>query len=157
MRQYSRWQTGFAWSPGLQYHKYWYFAAGVQPCEFAIPEFNGNDGMLIGTCSSNLNGSSTGGWKAMMGRNTSNGRWHCLEMHLDTVKGIADIWIDSVLRLHETRVDFGSAAKRGYRWFSSPENQRTPSNGGAHFLEDVDDIAVSVAGRIGCTYGTNVP
>ncbi|MFZ3043879.1 MAG: hypothetical protein WA058_02095 [Minisyncoccia bacterium] len=80
--------------------------------------------------------------------NPSDGSWHYYEVHLkpDTngVDGIAEMWVDNVLRNRHTGIGVG--ANKSTVWLSWFINQSTIGTGG---WVDVDDIAISTNGYIG--------
>jgi hypothetical protein len=147
VRWYMRYEAGFKWS-SLSYDKIIYLD------NTTVPEFYEWDRLNVYAGGVN-NASVTGGWDTVMkngqidpatGHRTSDGRWHCYEVHLKNngSNGVAEFWVDGVRRLSASNVNFGTNFTRIL--FGS--NQKSPGNGGCGCV-DYDDIAVSNRGYIG--------
>jgi hypothetical protein len=106
-------------------------------------------------------------WKTFGGGSaTSDGRWVCAEFYwkADTTADVSydgkmDFWLNGVNYLHVTNANFrignnnnfiwtsGSVINNGYKWEASPVLR----------YMDVDDIAISNTGRIGCSVTNTAP
>lgn len=152
IRWYMRYQSGFAWS-SLVYDKLLYLHTANS---YHIPEWVGLDGFSLGSQAKSSGGTthyctcSNCGWTTIMGGATSDGLWHCYEIHLkmdtDGTDGVGEMWIDENLIISKTDVDFGTSA--GWINFLIGSNQLDPNNGGCEYV-DFDDMAVSATGYIG--------
>jgi hypothetical protein len=91
------------------------------------------------------------GWSSIMGGSTGDGLWHYYEVHMkvDTngINGIAEMWVDGVLKLSYANVDYNTPAV-GFTWFTIGNNQKIPTNGQCVPV-DYDDVAVNNTGYIG--------
>jgi hypothetical protein len=67
--------------------------------------------------------------------------------------GIVEWWVDGNRRLNRTDVRYGNFGV-GFDGFSLTSNGVLATVGGADMFEDIDDVAVSKTGRIGCTGAT---
>lgn len=153
IRWYMRYQLGFAWNT-LAYDKLLYIRDGVEAVIINMYETDGlrmlndhdqiNSPICLPGC----------GHQTIMGGSTGDGQWHWYEVHLkeDTngANGIAQMWVDGVLRIDRADVNFG--AKVGWTSIEIGENQATPANG-ANVYTDFDDIAIQTTGPIGGTSG----
>lgn len=109
-------------------------------------------------------GGGSWGWNQLFngtGNNVqSDGSWHCLEMRLKNEtspganNGIFTFWVDGVQRAHSTAVDTNNSI--GFEGFAFPDNHqlRTP-NPNTDAFYDMDDLALSTTGPIGCFSGTS--
>ncbi len=158
VRVYHRYQAATFWTL-LNYHKLIYWSPGVSPCEFTIFDIHAGD--VSGTiCGDTVHGGSVG-WTSLMGSATKgDGRWHCLEYFYDVSSnpGTLKMWIDGSLKVNNSGYGgAGAASGRGYGEFTIPENEANMSGTlSADVVVDIDEIAVSVVGQIGCTYGTKL-
>lgn len=152
LRVYMRYQAGFAWSQ-LNYSKELYFNV-TGTAAFTLG-FHSADSFGIATISPSRNILGGPGWTSTNGGATSDGQWHCYEAHVKTntsgANGVAEAWIDGRQVVSARDVDFKMVP--GWSYFGLGSNQATPANGGDRYT-DYDDLAVSVAGQVGCTGGT---
>ena len=94
------------------------------------------------------------------GSDTSNGAWACHEVHwkgettLGAANGELDWWTNGKLYLHSSTVTLGFTATGGLGY----NHGSLPSNGiaDANRYQDVDEIAISTTGRIGCLSGADL-
>lgn len=147
VRWYMRYPLGFTWST-LAYEKLLYFdAAGGNT---AIPEFY-YGGFDIYSPAGGRYSQAGWGWTEIMGGATGDGLWHYYEVHLkmdtDGTDGIGQIYVDGVLRLDRSTIDFGTQAA-GWTRFQLTSNQDSPDNGQCEPV-DVDDVAISNTAYIG--------
>jgi hypothetical protein len=155
VRWYMRYEGGFTWL-SLDYDKWLYFHSNGSSAP--VPEFsNSLHEMRI------ANQGGTGGWpltqifgwQDIMGGTTSDGLFHCYEIHMkmdtDSTDGIGEIWVDSVSRISKSDVDWSggdAASRQGWVDVLIGSNQREPNNGRCMYV-DFDDIAISNTGYIG--------
>ena len=93
------------------------------------------------------------------GTDISTGAWVCHEIHWkggttpSSADGELHWWADGVNYISATTASLGFSATGGLGY----NNGSIPSNGsnygGANFYQDVDDMAISTTGRIGCLSG----
>lgn len=117
------------------------------------------------------NGGNGYGWRTVMGRDTSDGQWHCYEIHLkmDTtatcgwdiyplpspagnyienpnLDGIAQMWIDGNLMINEHHVNFSSGVaimqQLGWDKILLGSNHSVLLNTSAEVYVDYDDFAI---------------
>lgn len=152
VRWYERYQSGFRWSGGLpSFSKELYFGTATGGTS-VIPEMYFDQFSLTAQGGSTYADAyqvvSTYGWPSIMGGANSDGQFHCYEIHLkmDTngSDGIGQLWIDGILRVSNTGVNwsFGSSAARaGWINFDFKSNANQPTNGQDMYV-DVDDMAI---------------
>ena len=129
-----RYQSGFQWSPSLNYTKDIYAHGGG----VSTLRFHGSNTFGLSVISPSQNFSGPIGWQSVMGSSISDGSWHCYESHLKNGSGgVAEVWIDGLLVHSNAIADWGSTA--GWDGFSVGDNQATPSNGGDRYT-DYDDL-----------------
>lgn len=148
VRWYMRYANGFQWDP-LSYDKILYIDPGT-PRAFIL-EWYGADKCNIRTAIGNNNLSASGfGWNTTMGGSSSDGQWHCLELHVkmdtDGTDGIAEMWVDGRKTLSYSNVDYST--KPGWDRIGIGSNQYKPNNGSVKAV-DFDDIAISATRYIG--------
>ena len=101
IRWYMRYQSGFAWNP-LGYDKIFDIASTVGGYD-AIVEFT-YDRFDVVAQGASYHHYFDPGWTGIMGGSTSDGQFHCYEVHLkmDTngANGIAEFWLDGIEPLH---------------------------------------------------------
>lgn len=147
IRWYMRYQRGFKWN-FLGYEKMLYLDNST------VPEFAGWDQLNIGA-GPTPHFSNSGGWDTVMkngeidpatGHRTSDGQFHCYEVHLknDGPSGVAEFWIDGVKHLSYDNINFGT----DFSYVIIGSNENNPNNGGCSYV-DFDDIAINNAGYIG--------
>jgi hypothetical protein len=160
IRWYVRWESGVKLggdtAPILREHKIVYFVGsacgnGAGGCYWNI-RASSFDFAVAG----NPYSGTGGGWDGAQMFNASNassdGRWIRMEVHMVNEtgglnNGVAQWWIDGVLVLNHTDIDFNST---GFDSFVIPENgQFTVANPAVDMYEDFDDIAVGTVGPIG--------
>ncbi len=154
VRWYMRYPLGFSWDT-LLYHKLLYMRAVSPNAAQIIPEFYGIDQISIaaqGAVPANHPATCNGcGWKTIMGGLTSDGKWHYYEVHVkwdtDGTNGIGEFWVDGKQVINKTNVNWGTQS--GFSYFSLISNQAFPHNDFFGSYVDVDDVAISAAGRIG--------
>jgi hypothetical protein len=142
-RAYIRWQAGFKWSSLVYYKIFYQYGYGAQ--SNAVVDLVGMDNTVVGGAGAG-NGiyGNLGGWTTIMGGSTSDGKWHCFELHMKVAGGILDLWIDDRLYMHVTGLTYDPNFQ-AMRFLS---NQAIPGNGKPMYV-DIDDIAISATGRIG--------
>ncbi|MBU0846785.1 hypothetical protein KKH23_06300 [Patescibacteria group bacterium] len=148
VRWYMRYQSGFAWSY-LNYDKILYFNVST-PMEFVF-EFLGSDSARFWSQGAQYGPSCSGcGWATIMGGSTSDGLWHCYEVHvkMDTngSDGIAQAWVDEELILDASDFDFNTQS--GWDFIMIGSNQKSPNNSQCEAV-DFDDMAINNTGYIG--------
>ncbi|MBC2714608.1 MAG: hypothetical protein HF978_04795 [Desulfobacteraceae bacterium] len=157
VRFYIRYEAGFAWSPYLMYDKliYLWLGDGSDIHAACIPSWYNNDNFNLAAQAINggVNYYSEGtGWTNTMGGATSDGKWHCIEVHMkmDTngTDGVGEAWIDNVKILDRHDLDWDGPTHTGFRNCLIGSNQRFPSNGRCMAV-DYDDVSISNTGRIG--------
>jgi hypothetical protein len=157
-RWHYRYQSGTAMASSGGSHKVIYFrGAGCNGnsggCYFL---FDGQTALRITVAGTNFGNGGTYGWNDLMGGvNSADGLWHCNEVHVKVVgagTSIAQWWIDGVLRLDQSSVNFGGTGV-GFDSFFLPENAVLTTPGGADMFEDIDDVALQTTGPIGCLAG----
>lgn len=140
-RMYLRFPRGFTWKP-LVYFKLFY------PIPGKVILGMGGNGISFqapaGFKDHWTNSPRNFGWTSIMRGSTGDGKWHCFELHMNN-SGIVDLWIDGVLRMHHTGVDYGGMTFSQMRFLC---NQAAPNNGRTVYV-DLDDIAISATGYIG--------
>jgi len=164
---YVRWQAGLKLGgntpPIARAHKVIYFAgggcgSGVAGCYFDV------QGSVFGFILAGTPYHAGTGWDGMFGGSNapSDGRWILMEVHLKNStgglnNGIAQWWVDGVLRLNFSNVDMKGST--GFSSFSLPENHQFTTVGGAccDMFEDIDDVAIRTTGPIGPIGGTFPP
>ena len=128
-----------------------------------IPEWTGSDRFNIWSAISGNDGQNHSspdgyGWANTMGGSTSDGLWHCYEVHLkmdtDGYNGIGQMWIDEVEIMNYTNIDYGTTS--GWAEVLIGSNQRAYNNGRCMAV-DFDDIAISNTGYIGPIGGPSPP
>jgi hypothetical protein len=157
-----RWQAGLRLGgdtpPGsTRNHKIIYFTGS-------------NCGTGVGGCYFDLKGGSWAfvmagigtdqgtGWDGLFGGSgystQSDGRWIMIEIHLKNAtggqnNGVAQLWVDGVLRLNVNNVNFSGSD--GFAGFTLPENHQFTTVSGAccDMFEDIDDVAIRTTGPIG--------
>lgn len=158
IRWYIRYQPGFTFGGGSpDGHKIIYFQKAPSGVDSMYLEFaHGNLRLTNGADIIN----SIGGfglnnfWNLSGTSSTADGSWHCAELHYKVESSVgarnaeAQLWIDDVLRLNGSGFATGSA---GIPAFTLPSNNHESGTGGAIWL-DIDDLAISNTGRIGCPY-----
>jgi hypothetical protein len=148
IRWYMRYQSGFSWSY-LNYDKILYIHTGATSTD-AIVEFAYGNSFSVYAQNGNGHNYMDTGWNTIMGGSTSDGKWHCYEIHLkmDTngSNGVAELWVDGNKSGSKSNIDFGT--NNGWEWFLIGSNQSSPNNGGCRYV-DFDDIAISNTGYIG--------
>lgn len=146
IRYYIRYELGFQWTT-VHYDKHLYVDAGDS--DWVIPGFI-DDKFTIGTNASGGYSTSSGKWNALMGGSTSDGQFHAFELHIkmdtDGTDGELDLWVDGVLQVTSTSVDFGTTS--GWEDIIIGSNQDDPNNGGVEGV-DYDDISINNTGYIG--------
>ena len=159
VRWYMRYQNGFKWN-NITYDKMLYlYTSSTQ----IIPEWYGWDGIAIVAQNTGnyYPAKCTGcGWTTVMQGPTSDGKWHCYELHIkmdsNGSNGIGEFWIDGQKVISQTNVDWSSGdanARNGVTHFLFNSNQASPNNGQPTPL-DFDDIVVSDRGYIGPINGS---
>ncbi|CAB1072282.1 hypothetical protein D1AOALGA4SA_1509 [Olavius algarvensis Delta 1 endosymbiont] len=155
LRWYQRYQPGFQWSGGggPKYDKTFYIwitpdTKGNSTLKL-LPQFFNNGyriGILNGGANDQLENNAIN-WTDTFGT-TSDGLFHMFEVYIkldtDGTDGIGRVWIDGTRVLNKTDVDYsgGNAASRaGIKFFDFQENQSSPNNGRAMYI-DYDDIEV---------------
>jgi hypothetical protein len=162
VRWYVRWQPGFALASSGGSQKVLYFAGGGcgQPngCYF---QFESSAFKMV--VAGHLYATYSYGWNTLNGGNNSaTGNWYCFEIHVKSEtssgagNGIAQWWVDGVLRHDHRNVNFGNSST-GFSFFMLPSNAVAATVGGQDMYNDIDDVTVSKTGRIGCTGGTTPP
>lgn len=149
IRWYMRYQNGFKWS-SLSYDKMLYINTGSSGVS-VIPEWYQDKYVVISQGSPNyyqVQSTSSGGWKSIMGSDISDGKWHAFEIYIkmDTnqTNGIGRLWIDGVLHASNESVNWSggnATAQQGWVNYQFHSNQATPGNGQAMAV-DYDDMAV---------------
>ena len=169
VRWYARWAIGFNWHD-INGEK-WIYAypqtGGATQSIMVFPYgWDGLEDGVQGYSPMYPAGCSSCGWDTVMasgslvnGHRTSDGAWHCFELHLkvDTTdtpdwNGVAQIWIDGLQKVSKTNMNFSnndSLSRAGWWWFIVGSNSQNPHNGLAGSYVDIDDIAVSNTGYIG--------
>jgi len=157
IRFYVRWQAGMKQGgtslPIDKEQKIIYFAGGAcgqsGGCYFAI-----HPGSLRFVVSGTPY-DGTWGWDNIMGGAASDGQWRCMEVRLKNETsgsandGIVQWWVDGTLRLNQTGIDMKGST--GFGGFNLPSNhQFTTLNPALDMFQDIDDVAISKTGRIGC-------
>lgn len=151
-RVYMRWASGFAWSggaPGFSKDLHWFGNAGAEG------NFGWHSGGVVNIEqeSPGRQYSSTKTWASLNGGSTGDGLFHCYEWHYkrgNGSNGVAEIWVDDTQVANYTNGTQNATAT--WNWMVIGSNQNSPLNGATSYT-DFDDIAVSIVGRIGCTYG----
>ena len=146
VRWYERWENGFKWSP-LSYKKSLYIRTGGASNPYA--GFVGsNEYRIYNQSSVGSYPVGTGGWNTVYPGGVSNGTWHCYEvyMKMDTnnADGIGKIWVDGNLVASMTNVNWSNgnaSARNGFTWFDFQNNQASPGNGKAMYV-DTDDMVI---------------
>jgi len=142
VRFYMRYQLGFTWgggsNPSYVKDHYW---------NNLVFGYQGGAWGLHTTEAGNL--PSSLGWAASQGGNTGDGQFHCYEYHAkqNGANGVAEIWIDDVLVLSRM-ANMGTGAWGGFLLGSNDSGTNNPL---VDYYTDYDDLAVSTAGRIGCS------
>jgi hypothetical protein len=162
IRWYSRWERGLKFRDSATKNgteKVLYFVAprcGGGGCYFEIGQY----GLSFEVYGHSYN-TVAYSWNDMMGGvNSSDGNWHCFELRvksnsvLGVADGIAQVWIDGVLRLDRQDIPFEHSSD-GFTGFVFPSNSDFETTGGDMY-QDLDDVAVQT-GRIGCLGATNPP
>lgn len=156
MRWYVRYQAGFKWQ-NLNYDKLLYFFSDASTSAVAGPQ-SFNTGRVW--TNSNSYNSTNYGWDQIMvnggddgnGHKTSDGQFHCWEVHMkvntgSNSDGIVQIWIDGVLKVDRSDAYY-TDNHTGMNEVVIGSNQNDPDNGGCYYV-DYDDIAISNIGYIG--------
>ena len=154
VRWYMKYSSGFAWDSGesnpLLYDKILYFDVGTTYA--TIPEWHYWGWFNFWTYQGGNHDGTSWGWTKAMGGQTSDGNWHCYEVHLNKNTGVAQLWFDGVLKVNLASVDFGSGHP-GFKKVVFGSNQRYPDNCAGTCCDtayvDFDDIAISNTGYIG--------
>jgi hypothetical protein len=164
---YIRWQSGWQWTGLRQQKTLFTFLNGTQT---SSPLFNlpyGDDGaqyMLIQNHGKQVRLSTGCGWKTMYGGGlTSDGSWHCVELHfkIESAVGVADgvfeYWLDGVRKMsyRDIRVR-KDASNTGWSWMALGGNAAMLTMPAGCYAVDYDDIAISTTGYIG-PLGKGVP
>ncbi|MEA1925078.1 MAG: hypothetical protein U9M95_04340 [Candidatus Altiarchaeota archaeon] len=157
IRWYTRYEAGFQWNP-LQYDKIIYIFtehSSTNGNKAVIPAWYGSNSfdLEIQGVQGGLHYSSIGhGWTDTMGGSTSDGQFHCYEVHIkmdtDGSNGICEAWIDGQQIISFNNCDLGTQTGSGWTWFTIGSNQYSPNNGRCMAV-DYDDVAVSNTGYIG--------
>jgi len=159
VRWYIKYQNGFKWST-LQQHKLLYFDMGEND-QFQ-PDLAGFDkfGFSIYFDPWDYRSSTDWGWDKMMekggddnqGHKTSDGEFHCLEVHTKCESGpsagdgIAQFWYEGTLVIDRNDVNWGWPC--GWHRIQIPANADAPDVDTAMYV-DIDDISISNTGYIG--------
>lgn len=155
IRWYQRHQSGYGWKSNSQgtvplqdKHVYLMTAASGKS---AIAEYHYNEYVIIAQGTSNYYQVVTPddtGWTDVMGGYKSDGEFHCFEIHVkmdtDQTDGVGQVWIDGVLKVSVTNVDWSNGnvdAQSGWTYFKLGENQDSALNGTVMYV-DHDDLAV---------------
>lgn len=155
IRWYQRYEAGFQWS-ALIYDKMLYIhSAGDSD---VVPEPIGSDSFQLASNRYGHARCDNCGWATIFGGSSSDGSWHCYEIHIkmDTngSDGIGEWWIDGVKKISTTNVNWGT--QPGWTWFHFLSNQSSPNNGRCMAI-DFDDIVVSNTGYIGPINNSDSP
>ncbi len=159
VRWYMRFQTGFAWA-GYSGFKILYL---LEPSRATLNYFMVAKGSNTFTYSTqvgdHLNWENTdAGWQQTFcgGGTTSDGSWHCIELHLKsetgvgTNDGILQWWADGVLKGNFNNVNHGfTSGGKTIGAILIGSNSKYPDNGLVPYYVDYDDIAISTTGYIG--------
>ena len=95
------------------------------------------------------------------GKNLSNGKWFCHEFHVKNEtspgakNGVAQWWVDAIPYLNFNNIDLQNST--GFGGFLLPSNHHYTTVDGKGRWQDIDDVAVSKDGRIGCLGSTPPP
>ena len=168
VRWYVRWQSGLSLPSNNGSHKAIYFAgsgcgATANGCYFLLEK----DRLRTTVGGYNFYDPSNNlGWNQLHGGTTtptpSDGNWHCFEIHAKSEtstgasNGIAQWWIDGVLRHNTNSVSYKNTAD-GFNDFTLPSNGVFTTVGGADMYSDIDDVVVSTTGPIDCLGSTAPP
>jgi hypothetical protein len=150
IRWYMRYQYGFAWSP-LEYHKQLYIHTGEVNTS-VIPAWYGYIYYTAGAQNTadpyQVLTDENYGWSYIMGGSTSDGQWHCYEIHIkmdtDQTNGIGQIWLDGILLESNVEVDWSdgdATAKEGWTYFTFTSNSKSSADTDGMYV-DYDDITV---------------
>lgn len=154
-RFYVRFQSGLTWAAPLGFLKIAYVNVATSYYDECDWPRGWDDSGICLNGRDHLGGVGTG-WDTIMangaivnGHHTSDGQWHCFEYHLkvDTngSNGIWQLWIDGVLKVNETNMDYGGS---NFTRILFGSNHTAMANGGDRYI-DYDDIAISNTGYIG--------
>ena len=172
VRWYMRYENGYTWATSgnsLIFDKWLYFDVGSN--HYALVEgytyFDQN--RILSNYDSNDVGSTGNGWDTIMsngntvnGHKTSDGQWHCYEVHIkmdtgNAQNGTGEIWIDDTLRYSKNSINYsGTSGVTGWTSTLIGSNQAYPLNGRDVYV-DFDDITISATGRIGCLGTVDTP
>jgi hypothetical protein len=89
-------------------------------------------------------------WNALYGGATADDSWHCLDYYHDMGSGTARVWIDGMLVLDSTSIDYSGF--EDFDGFLLGSNQSFVSGG--NFYTDYDDLRIDTGlvpgSRLGC-------
>ncbi|TAJ98444.1 MAG: hypothetical protein EPO39_18260 [Candidatus Manganitrophaceae bacterium] len=157
IRFYIRYQPGFTFgTDGAFGHKIVYLSKSSSGTDSVYFAFLGTQLVMTnGAAAAKSSGFGLWDFWNLSGRQTySDGSWHCSEIHIRTesslgaANGMTEWWIDNVLRVSGSGFNTGSA---GIPAFTFPSNNSASGTGDYIYL-DIDDVAISKTGRIGCQY-----
>ena len=159
IRVYIKFQAGFNWGTGVSAHTKLLYLHDSAP--YCAPGFVNNVVGIQTSIVSNCDSTTT--WQDVMGGDTSDGLWHCYEWHvkMDTngADGIAQCWLDNVLILDKSNIDWGTGT--GWNRMEIGENHTVCDNangpiGSAFAYIDFDDLVVSDSARVGPLAGNSI-
>lgn len=171
LRWVTRFEDGFYWTGVLKYHKIIYaFTDGTNAANVNFPQ--GDDDVAVELRNSgnpDLHCSSCG-WASLFGSATSDGSWHCFEVHMalngiGADDGIFRMWVDGQLILDHDDVDYRGSYEDATGWsdVTVGSNNDSPGIEDRCSFIDYDDFAVAIPSygdfeqdgsghqRIGCT------
>lgn len=152
IRWYMRYEIDFEWGTSIAYDKWLYIDFGYSTAVVPLwAEFDRVQTKGVRSAPGN-------GWNTVMsagttdarGNKRSDGQWHLYEFHIkmdtDGTDGVGEIWIDEVLRLSLTNINYTTGV--GFKRVGIGSNQAFPNNG-RDMAVDYDDIAIRNTGYIG--------
>jgi len=147
IRVYIRYESGFNWQTIYtnMYDKLLYLDSAQTGK--AIGEWS--DGYMAIWDENDSTDKGSISWEDVMGGTTSDGEFHCYEIHLkldtDGSDGVKELWVDGEKGLTKTDVDFDDNGWNQLHFYS---NQKVVDNGSPANV-DYDDMAISNTGYIG--------
>jgi len=149
IRWYMRYEAGYKWATyGYDKHMYIRTAGATS----IVPEYVGSNGYRLAAQAAPVQEpmrNNSAGWQSVMGGATSDGQFHCFEVHVknDTdgsANGVGHLWIDGVLKSSNLAVAWSNGGAKeiaGWTEILFDGNQSLSGNNKEAFV-DWDDMVI---------------